>query len=415
MKLVLITEWTPTQDNFKGPSALLFYLLQARDKNVQLVIYSTNKNCVSDALCNKIENDLNCKMIFIPKKIFDRIKTSRKINYYLSKFRRCPLVNDSYYRLPPTILKSINAFNPDLVWLYPHSLIKVAEQLRKYKILVTGPDCAALHTSRLIRDEFVFDMHIIDKTLEDYKERLNLEVKWQQMDNVYMHLVGHTDQIYFNTISPMTKARFFPHPHYKLTEKVIDLKKQTFKVLLSGKFDLYTYSDSIKLFRELVKVDNIIKEHFEFVFLGKGWDSFIDSLVQNGYKARKQGWVDDYVEFIKDFDIQIFPISVGSGTKGKVLDALSTGLLCIGSPYAFENIAVRDGESCLIYNNVRDVVKFCESIYLQSDNYNKIAKKGRENVRIYHDSAKITKEILGWCFSDKYDLDISPFLKLNLK
>lgn len=416
MKIAFITDWTPTQDNYNGPSAHLYHLLKARGEGVELLVYSTNKNKVDEEQRKTIEYELDCKMHFVSKSFLSKLKTSRRINNFSRKIRRHPIGCDSYYELPSKIIKKIRDYSPDIVWLYPHSLIKVANQLKEYRILVTGADCAALHSSRLIRDEYVFENKIIDSTLEDFKERLNLEVAWQTIDNAHIHLVGITDQIYFNTISPRTKARFFQHPHYNLTDKEISLDKPMFKVLISGKFDLYTYSDSKKLFTLFVDSQNtIIKEKYEFVFLGKGWEPFVNQLVVAGYNARKQEWVEDYVEFIKDFDIQIFPISVGSGTKGKVLDALSTGLLCIGSQIAFENIAVKANESCLVYTNVCEVLDYLILISQNSKDYELVAKSGRENIRNFHNAKDITEKLIEWCINDNYRLDCTPFFQLTLK
>lgn len=84
-----------------------------------------------------------------------------------------------------------------------------------------------------------------------------------------------------------------------------------------------------------------------------------EKLVANGYEVECKSWVEVYAGEVIKHDIQLFPISVGSGTKGKVLDALSMGLLCIGSEIAMENIYVKHGHSCYLYHNVSDVVEFC--------------------------------------------------------
>jgi hypothetical protein len=42
------------------------------------------------------------------------------------------------------------------------------------------------------------------------------------------------------------------------------------------------------------------------------------------------GFVDVYLDEIIKYDIQLTTISVGTGTKGKVLDALANGLMVMG-------------------------------------------------------------------------------------
>lgn len=77
-------------------------------------------------------------------------------------------------------------------------------------------------------------------------------------------------------------------------------------------------------------------------------------------------------------DIQVNAIDVGTGTKGKVLDGIANGLLIIGTPYALENISVKNGESCVIVSNGID---FIQSLYVIKKNiflYERIAKEGQK-------------------------------------
>ena len=92
-----------------------------------------------------------------------------------------------------------------------------------------------------------------------------------------------------------------------------------------------------------------------------------------------------------NYDIQISPIAVGSGTKGKVLDAFANGLLVIGSYCALENICVRHNDSCLLYKDVSDIVRYIRRINNNREYYEKVAKKGRDQVRTYHSPTRISK------------------------
>ena len=55
-----------------------------------------------------------------------------------------------------------------------------------------------------------------------------------------------------------------------------------------------------------------------------------------GMKLYHIKFAPDYIEEICKHDIQVTPICIGTGTKGKVLDAIANGLLVIGSWYALE-------------------------------------------------------------------------------
>jgi hypothetical protein len=95
---------------------------------------------------------------------------------------------------------------------------------------------------------------------------------------------------------------------------------------------------------------------YSMTFLGKGWDFAVTQLRNVGYDSQRLGFVDVYLDEIIKYDIQLTPISVGTGTKGKVLDALANGLMVIGTPYAMENIAVENGKSCIIYEKPEQLI-----------------------------------------------------------
>ena len=105
------------------------------------------------------------------------------------------------------------------------------------------------------------------------------------------------------------------------------------------------------------------------------------------------GFVDVYVDEIIKYDIQLTPISVGTGTKGKVLDAIANGLLVIGTPYAMENIAVEDGTSCFIYNTAAELINKLDDIYNNITIYEQMAGNGRKAILEHHDRTLVSKQL----------------------
>jgi len=103
----------------------------------------------------------------------------------------------------------------------------------------------------------------------------------------------------------------------------------------------------------------------------------------------------DYIEEICKHDIQITPISIGTGTKGKVLDALANGLLVIGTPFAMENIAVKHGESCIEYRQPQEVIAVLKDIPNNIQKYEMMAAEGRKAVLTEHCPSKTSRELFG--------------------
>ena len=150
----------------------------------------------------------------------------------------------------------------------------------------------------------------------------------------------------------------------------------------------------------LQHLDNADKEffdgHYELTILGKGWHAKIDELRKFGYEANLIDFAPDYIEEIVKHDIQINPLSVGTGTKGKVLDALANGLLVIGTPYAMENIAVANNKSCVIYKDATQLISVLKEIPYERTKYEAIAIEGRKCVLTEHNREKISKELFGF-------------------
>ncbi len=116
-------------------------------------------------------------------------------------------------------------------------------------------------------------------------------------------------------------------------------------------------------------------------------------LHDTGWEVNHITFAPDYIEEICKHDIQITPITIGTGTKGKVLDALANGLLVIGTPYAMENIAVEHGVSCIEYRNPQEVIDILFDIPLNREKYEAMAQTGQKSVLKFHDRCLLSKEL----------------------
>jgi hypothetical protein len=136
-----------------------------------------------------------------------------------------------------------------------------------------------------------------------------------------------------------------------------------------------------------------LKEHYVITFLGKGWEKHVEALRNSGYEVEHIKFAPDYIEEVTKHDIQITPIAIGTGTKGKVLDALANGLLVIGTPYALENIAVKHGESCVEYSQPHEVISVLMDIPKNLKNYEDMAAKGKKQVLLAHSPKQISSQL----------------------
>jgi len=390
MKVIVVTEWTPTPENRGGISALHYSLIKHRPQEVDAKVYTYNLNHISNEELEDISKKLNAEIcvLSIPKQwynIFGR-KWRSRYELYLKQY---PPSGSFYNR---DLLELFDKEECDFIFLYPRAMYALAKQLPQKKFVISGPDCESLNRARRFSSQFRLNSRKM--MTEDFFYLLKY-IKMEQIwggSNVRVHFVGMEDFRFYRDLSGNDNAHFLLHPFVKYKEKKIDfISNAKLKVIIPGSYDMYYNTDVDKMIPSLIKYKDILLKHFDFTFLGKRW-SPVDKLLKNaGFNCEFKTWVDDYAEELVKHDIQITPISFGTGTKGKVLDAMVNGLLVIGSDYALENICVRDMESCVRYRDASHIASILISVANHRERYQAMAEKGRSQVLKYHDPTRISK------------------------
>lgn len=391
MRIVLISNLMPTPDNYKAASALSYHLLKFRPEDIDVICYSFNANSVPSNLISDISKDLKMEIRIVPKSKL--IECFFKLHLtFLKNFLPYPF--GYYNQLSNNTVREIRALKPDGIWINGDCLSVALKQFHDYKLVMTMPDCVPLYYHRLMGDKFLWNSWIrLIGNCDQYYKNLRMEREYPVGENITFHFVGDQDKLFFKKISPQAKALFIRHPHYNyLPDKKINFSRPKIKILVAGQYNLYMKTAFDELLPKLC-ADKELAESFSITFLGKGWDFAVRLLQDAGFQSCRLGYVDVYLEEIVKYDIQLTPISVGTGTKGKVLDALANGLLVIGTPYALENVAVKDGESCIMYRHPDDVVKALHDIKKNPGRYEFIAEAGRRAVLTEHNRFKVSEKI----------------------
>lgn len=386
MEVVFITLFTPKKENIGGPTAHPYYLAKYREPSISLTIYTFNLDGTKMSDISQIEKELNAHIIVVPMpKWYTFIKKHNltKIRIFLPE----PLF--SYIKLPKKYIKKIHLLNPDLIWSYPEDLLFSTRKFNQKQIVTTPDSCVLVYQRYLATFKTHSLKYFMNRML--LKKAIRLERKLKT-SNVAYHIVGREDKNTLLKVNPDLKVYFIHHPHYVHKNKKIAFSHPKIKLLIAGKYDMYMQrgiDDIIPMFKYK---SSILKDKYEITFLGKGWDGIISALKENGYDVNSISWVDDYISEIIKYDIQLAPISSGTGTKGKVLDALCNGLLVIGTEYALENIDVVDGESAYLYDNPEQLFSILKKIPLNIKEAESIAEKGRELVLKEHNPKKVSSE-----------------------
>lgn len=395
MKVSVITAFTPTPENRGGISALIYSLLAYKPDDVEIQLFSYNFNKIPNGEVLEISRDLNIEIHIVDVPRWYRwLSTSSSLVTALTIFLKRQL--HTYIKPDCNIIRMINQNGSDFVWVYPYFFYNYAKMLPKMKFIVTGCDCISSVGSTRFADFFY--IRSFKRSLRlffSHRNSINVEEDFKQR-NIIMHYVGMKDLLFYKELHCAENAFFLLHPHYRLKDKEIKFSSDKLKVLFAGRYDHYMECDTNAIVREIANYPTL-KDKVRFTFLGKDWESVIARLERLGFECKHIKWVDDYAGELIQHDVQITPISNGGGTKGKVLDSIGNGLLTIGSVYALENICVRDQESCLLYRWANEVPAMLLSVVNYKERYEKIAEKGRAQVRVYHNPQRISKRFFEIC------------------
>lgn len=396
MKVVFITPVTPFKENRGGPSGHPYHLMLNRLGDIEITVYSYNSNSLSSDLIHNVEQELNVAIKLLKESWWRKWFFKLHLNF-IRLFLKYPI--NYYRRLRKSEVEDIKSLQPDLIWGYSQEFCAIMKQFKEFKRLHTVPDCYSLHFYRRLGLRTTM-MNFMERwnVLINYIKHYRMEGEYDDSDNIIYHLVGEEDKKFLLEIKPSLNAHFIRHPHYELSPlRDIHFNQPKIKLLVAGRYDLYSEQTSDELLEELLRLSNDLchklQDAYEITFLGKGWEAHVESLANAGYDVKHIAFARDYIDEITKHDIQLNPISIGTGTKGKVLDALANGLLVLGTPYALENIAVEHGKSCIEWRNADEVPGILLDIAANREKYEQMAAAGRDAVLKEHNPAKIAKQL----------------------
>jgi glycosyltransferase involved in cell wall biosynthesis len=387
MKVVLVSSYTPTKENFGGISALPYHLLKDRHSDIEVVLFTYNLNNVSTDEIKDINALLNIDIHIMLVPFLHKIIMKPLVDKLLKlvyKYRNSSLLFPNLkYR------NEIEKLNPDFIWIYPSNHYKMAKKMPNSKFLISGCDSWSLAAIRHLKDPYVSKNRLRSINMfNQFQQSINTEIDYN-MKNTIIHFVGLEDNRYYNKFSG-NNSFFLLHPHFELSKKNIEFNPLKLKILITGRNDLFVYTDVNALIGELINKSHELKDKITITIIGKGWNKIIQRLIISGYESNCIEWVDNYINEIIKYDVQIFPICVGTGTKGKVLDAIANGVLSIGSKIAFENICIRNMVHCVSYQSPQEIGNVIINIIVNKKKYELIAESGREQVRKLHSPIRLS-------------------------
>ena len=394
MKIVFITPVTPFIDG--GTSAHIYHLTLGRSNDIEMDIYTFNNNYRTPEEIKAVEEQLNVRIHIIKMPLWIRLLFMFHLSI-IRVFLKFPIYY--YLKVDKKTTDEIEEKRPDGIWIYGEELASVTRQFPNYRRVHTLPDSEAMYFYRMIQQRFVTKHPMTYwKNILMYKKYVCMEQHYDNHPSITYHLVGEADADFIKNNNPGIDARFIRHPHYHILNpnRTIKFHQPRIKLLFAGQYNHYMQQAADELLQFICNENgNYLKEHYVFTFLGKGWEKHVETLRSAGYEVKHIRFAENYQEELIKHDIQITPIAIGTGTKGKVLDALANGLLVIGTLYAMENIAVKHGESCIEYRHPQEVIEVLKDIPNNIKKYEDIAVAGRNAILKYHGRSVVSQTLFG--------------------
>lgn len=394
MKIALITLHTPTATNYRGASALPYHIIKFRQEDIQIDIWSFNNNNCNNSQIKQSESDLGAEIHIIP--------SSRKIKWLTPAIVRLflPYPFQYYITIPENSIEEIKDFlgndKNNGVWIYGEELSRHISKFQEYKNVITTPDCEAMYYYRMLGESGVPTAwkNIMRYSIM-YHRYSKMASEFPNSNHIKYHLVGKEDTLFLKKLNPSINAYFINHPHYDISKHLFikeNNELRRLRLLIAGRYDIYMSKAVDQAILGMISVKDKIKDKYHITFLGKNWENSAKQLADLGFDVEVKGYVEDYVAEVSSHDIQLTPISVGTGTKGKVLDAFANGLMVIGTLRALENIAVESGVSSVQYETQEELASWLINLSNNPKKVYDIAKAGYEAVINYHSREKVSKE-----------------------
>lgn len=388
--LALISLFVPTLYNCGGASALPYHLLKGRKGDISCHIYTYNINNIDERKIKEAEQALNAKITVLPVPWWFRHLPTKLLSA-LRIIKNRPLL--SYFRLSKTVIKEI-ADGTDTVMIYGEEIAALTRHFPDKHCIVLPPDCEALYYARVLgMPTRLNSSGKVVRYTTAYAKYLNLARRNARLTKgANYFFVGEEDaQFYQKFCGGEENIRFLPHPHYEKGESQGgSFQNDKIRLIIPGRYDFYSQeaaADAIQAICQEPKLKNLLN----ITFLGKGWEQWAEMLQNAGFEVQQIAFAPVYADELARHDVALFPIDVGTGTKGKVLDAFVAGLLVIGTPRALENIQT---QNCINYTAGDELPAILHSL-TDREKWRRTAANGRRDILTAHSPRLAARRVFG--------------------
>jgi len=164
-------------------------------------------------------------------------------------------------------------------------------------------------------------------------------------------------------------------------------KKEQLSLVFVGSFDYYPNREGFFFFyKNVMPVLKKTLKDIRLNIIGREPSEDIKEMVEKDKSVIIWEKLEDIRAVIRESDIYIVPLNIGSGTRLKILEAMALGIPVVSTSLGAEGINVRDGEGILLVNSGDEMAKKILELFSNQAKYFAIAQNAR----------RLVEEKYGW-------------------
>lgn len=178
---------------------------------------------------------------------------------------------------------------------------------------------------------------------------------------------------------------------YYKPSKDIDNKRKN-NILFVGHYRHYPNYDAVEYFIKSI-FPLIIQELPNTVFYAVGSGASKEMFEEARDNIKITGEVEDIREYMNIASVFVAPVRLGGGIKGKILEAMASGVPVVATEEAASGIKSKNGENIIVAKNEIDFASKVIKLLKNDKLRDKIANSARKTAEYYYDWNKISGDL----------------------
>jgi polysaccharide biosynthesis protein PslH len=306
-------------------------------------------------------------------------KFADAINYRFINKRLTGRANSYFLKTYPVLLKSLQEINPDIVYYENlEALIFFSPIVRK-----TLPETRQLYDAHNV-DSVLWKQIAIAQKKPEFEKYAAVALKAEKKLYKYTNAVFYCSEIDKKKLQQLNnnKLRGWVIPNGVDTKaKIFDYNPEKHlnnEILFCGNLDYYPNEEGLMWFyNNIFPLVKLKIPAIKLTILGTSKQNKNFKLLSLDSSVMFEGIVPDVLPFYRRASLSIAPLLSGSGTRLKILEAMSLGVPVLSTSIGAEGINYTNGKNIIIADSVAEFVNKLAAIINNIVDIDSISKQAR--------------------------------------